>query len=120
MNCIICFEKMKGGSCEGMEETYGSQRCITCSDSWVCGTCFDNWFELVCKNVVGASHLVMPCGICKKPMNYSNLVNRFHGRDFYQGSWEWEMEYEDKPVWKYLDKLIREEMKREYGEEEEV
>jgi len=107
MNCIICFEKMKA-ECGG-KETNWSQRCITCDDSWICGDCYHNWREHVFKSGWRGTQLVMPCGICKKPMHYSNLVNSFHG-GVYQGSWEWEMEYEEKPIWKYLEKMEEEDV----------
>ena len=101
MNCIICFEKMKA-ECGGKVSNF-SQRCITCNDSWVCGTCYNNWDITIYTGIV---YKVMPCGICKKSMNYSHLVNRFN--DGLGVGW-WDDIKKEKPIWEYLKKMEEEE-----------
>ena len=102
MNCIICFEKMKA-ECGG-KETNWSKRCITCKDSWICGECYFRWDDTI---DTSSGYKVMPCGICKKPMHYSSLVNRFNEGT---GVGWWDDIKEEKPIWKYLEKMEEEEV----------
>jgi len=97
MNCCICFDKMKAEN--GGQETNWSQRCITCKDSWVCGNCYNIWDDMECDEC----YKVMPCVMCRKPMNYSQLVNRFNEGTGGVGWWD---DIDDKkPIWAYLDKI---------------
>lgn len=97
INCSICFDKLK--ATRGGKETNWTKRCITCKDSWVCGNCFHQW-----DNTIDTSNCykVMPCVLCKHPMNYSNLVSRFNeGTGI---SWRDDIN-ENKPIWEYLYKI---------------
>lgn len=100
MNCVVCFEKMKAEY--GGKVSNWSQRCITCVDSWVCGECYFVWDDTISRC---AGFKAMPCVICKKAMLYSHLVNTFHDGG---GSGWWDDIKEDKPIWKYLEKIDEE------------
>jgi hypothetical protein len=81
-----------------------SQRCITCKDSWVCGSCYHQWDIEGHNTDTSCGYETMPCVICNERMNYSHLVNMF---DEGTGSGWWDhikKGYEDKPVWRILDK----------------
>ena len=97
MKCIICYENMKA-ECGGFETNW-SQRCITCKDSWVCGSCYHTW-DITTDFYDG--YKVMPCVMCRKPMNYSNLVNSFNEGT---GVGWWNYIDEEKPIWEYLYKV---------------
>ena len=96
MKCCICFDNMKAEM--GGEETNWTQRCITCKDSWVCGNCYHTWDNMPSDS----GYKVMPCVMCRKPMNYSNLVNRFNEGT---GVGWWDNIDDKKPIWAYLDKI---------------
>lgn len=98
MKCCICFDNMKA-ECGG-EVTNWTQRCITCKDSWVCGRCYHTW-DTIDGYKLG-DYKVMPCVMCRKPMIYSHLVNRFN-EGTGVGWWD-DIEYK-KPIWEYLDKM---------------
>jgi hypothetical protein len=100
MKCIVCYENMKA-ECGG-KETNWSQRCVTCIDSWVCGACYHKWDTIEIDSGSDECYKVMPCVTCRKPMNYSHLVNRFNEGT---GIGWWDDIKETKPIWVYLDKI---------------
>ena len=97
MKCVVCYENMKAEM--GGKETNWSQRCITCKDSWICSKCYHYWDSNFDTN---SGYKIMPCVICKMPMNYSNLVNSFNEGT---GAGWWDDISEKKPIWKYLAKV---------------
>ena len=102
MKCVICFENLKSHD-RGVGETNWSVRCITCKDSWVCGSCYHAWDTT---EPTDSCYKEMPCPICKKVNHYSWFVHRFcEGLDGMCGWWDHiKKGYEDKPIWDILDR----------------
>ena len=104
MKCVICMENMKAEN--GGLTTNWSQRCITCVDSWICGSCYHAWDVLemgrtqTCLNT-------MPCVICKKDMDYSYFVNRFDdGNSGGSGWWEYTLPHFSESLNKLLSRNV--------------
>jgi hypothetical protein len=103
MNCAICFESIKAEM--GGKKTNFTQKCITCKDSWVCGSCYNNW-DTTCPPY-DECYSVMPCVFCKELMNYSKLVISFN-EGTGAGWWD-EPNSETKPVFNILWRIYEEE-----------
>lgn len=106
MNCAICFDKIKAEM--GGKKSNWTQKCITCKDSWVCGSCYNNW-DLTFDN--NECYKVMPCVFCKEPMYYSKLVRSFNEGT---GAGWWDEKGgggsgETKPVFEILWRIYEEE-----------
>ena len=97
MNCVICFDNMKSNLIfVGGDHTNWSQKCVSCKDSWVCGSCYHNWDA----NHSGpVFYKTMPCVICKRDMIYSKFVNEFDNND--SGWWD---DVSWGPLWDMLDR----------------
>ena len=71
MDCCICYEKVQG---------HGTMKCITCKDSLVCSTCYNDY-----ETVNNQMYMEMKCPLCRTNMDYSCFVFRFWF-DFIEGS----------------------------------
>lgn len=104
MKCVICLENLKSHQGTTTMNFYGtetnwSQRCISCKDSWVCGSCYHNWDTN--HSDTSTCYKTMPCVICKRDMIYSNFVNSFNegtGVGWWDDIDEW------TPLWDMLDR----------------
>jgi len=105
MNCVICFNNIKAEM--GGKQTNWSQKCISCKDSWVCGSCYNKWDTTCIPYNEGYS--VMPCVFCKTPMYYSKLVNSFNEGT---GVGWWDDKNSEKPVFNILHRIYDEEEER--------
>ena len=97
MKCVICFDNMKAEG--GGQDTNWSQRCISCKDSWICGSCYHKWDSE--HSDCHSYFKTMPCVICKKDMDYSHLVNRWCEGN---GAGWWDQLKSPSPLWKMIDR----------------